>query len=40
MPGKILIVEDDVDIARLLGLKPMQDGHESPSQAMRSRRSR
>lgn len=28
MPGKILIVEDDVDIARLLGLKLKQDGHE------------
>jgi DNA-binding response OmpR family regulator len=25
--GKILIVEDDVDIARLLGLKLKQDGH-------------
>jgi len=28
VPGKILIVEDDVDIARLLGLKLKQDGHE------------
>ena len=28
MAGKILIVEDDVDIARLLGLKLKQDGHE------------
>jgi two-component system KDP operon response regulator KdpE len=26
--GKILIVEDDVDIARLLGLKLKQDGHD------------
>lgn len=28
MAGKILIVEDNVDIARLLGLKLKQDGHE------------
>jgi DNA-binding response OmpR family regulator len=28
VPGKILIVEDDVDIARLLGLKLKRDGHE------------
>ena len=28
MAGKILIVEDDVDIARLLGLKLKHEGHE------------